>query len=108
MSLDIARRACGGLLSRSCIHTGRRRPLADAIEGRHPYLVLGVGVEPSDTVAGGGDGVHRLVLAVGPFGSILDDVVRNWIWVARVPGDGHTGGCGLCDDGCAGGLRQGW
>lgn len=96
------------MLSRPRIHAGRGRPLADAVEGRHPYLVLGVGVESADTVAGGGDGVHRLVLAVGPFGSVLDDVVRHWIWVPRVPGDGHTGGSGLGDDGCAGGFRQGW
>lgn len=108
MSLDVAWRARRGLLSRPRLHSGRGRPLADAVEGRHPYLILGVGIESADAVAGGGDGVHRLVLAVGPFGSVLDDVIRHGVWVTRVPGDGDTGGGGLGDDGGAGWLGQGW
>lgn len=108
MGLDVSGRASRGLLSCAGLHACGGGPLADAIEGRHSDFVLGVGVQPPDAVAGGGDAVHCLVLAVRPFGSVLDDVVRDRVWVAGVPGDGHTGGCGLGDDGCAGRLWQSW
>lgn len=108
MSLDVAGRAGRGLLPRAGLHASRGGPLADAIEGRHSDFVLCVGVESPDAVAGGGDAVHSLVLAVGPFGSVLDDVVGDGVGVTGVPSDGHTGGSGLCDDGGAGRLRQSW
>ena len=106
MSLDVSGRAGRGLLSRPGLHARRGGPLADAIERRHSDFVLGVGVQSPDAVAGGGDTVHRLVLAVRPFGSVLDDVVGDRVWVAGVPGDGHAGGGGLCDDGGAGRFWQ--
>ena len=106
VSLDVSGRAGRGLLSRPSIHACRGGALADAVEGRHSDLILGVGIQPPDAVAGGGDAVHSLVLALRPFGSVLDDVVGDWVWVAGVPGDGHTGGGGFRDNGCAGRLRQ--
>lgn len=108
MGLDVSWRASRCLFSCAGLHPSRRRPLADAIEGRHSDFVLRVGVQAADAVAGGGDAVHRLKLAVRPFGSVLDDVVGDGVWVAGVPGDGHTGGGGLRDDGCARRLWQSW
>lgn len=108
MGLDVSGRAGRGLLSSAGLHARRGGPLADAVEGGHSDFILGVGVQSPDAVAGGGDAVHRLVLAVRPFGSVLDDVVGDGVWVAGVPGDGHTGGGGLCDYGCAGRLWQSW
>lgn len=104
VSLDVSRRAGGGLLSRTSLHASGRGPLADGIIGWNSDFVLCVGVEPPDAVAGGGDAVHCLILAVGPFGSVLNDVVGDGVGVARVPCDGHTGGCGLGDNGRAGRL----
>lgn len=108
VGLHVSGRAGGGLLSRAGLHACRGRPLTDAVEGRHPDLILGVGVQPTDAVAGGGDAVHRLVLALRPFGSVLDDVIGHWVRVPGVPGDGHAGGGGLCDYGCSRRFRQGW
>lgn len=99
MSKDISGRAGRGLLSSASLHTGGGGPLTDAIKGWHSYFVLCVGIEATNAVAGGGDAVHRLILAVRPFGSVLDDVVGDGVGIARVPGYGDTGGCGLCDDG---------
>lgn len=101
VSLDVSGRAGRGLLSSASLHASRRRPLANAIKGRHSDFILSVGVQSPDAVAGRGDAVHRLVLAVRPFGSVLNDVVGDGVGVARVPGDGHAGSGGLCDDGCA-------
>lgn len=98
---DVSGRTGRGLLSGASLHTGGRGSLTDAIEGWHSDFVLGVGVEATDAVAGSGDAVHSLVLAVGPLGSILDDVVGDRVRVARVPGDGDAGGCGLGDNGCS-------
>ena len=108
VGLDVSWRTGRSLLSCAGLHPSRRRPLADAIEGRHSDFVLRVGVQAPDAVAGGGDAVHRLELAVRPFGSVLDDVVGDGVWVAGVPGDGHTGCGGLRDDGCARRLWQSW
>lgn len=108
MGLDVSGRAGRGLLSCAGLHARRGGSLADTIEGRHSDFILGVGVQSPDAVAGGGDAVYRLILAVRPFGSVLDDIVGDGIWVAGVPGDGHTGGGGLCDDGCARRLWQSW
>lgn len=108
VGLDVSWRTGRSLLSCAGLHPSRRRPLADAIEGRHSDFVLRVGVQAPDAVAGGGDAVHRLELAVRPFGSVLDDVVGDGVWVAGVPGDGHAGGGGLRDDGCARRLWQSW
>lgn len=108
MSLDITGWACRSLLSCAGLHARGGGPLADAIEGRHPDFILGVGVQAANAVAGGGDAVHRLVLAVRPFCSVLNDIIRYRVWVAGVPGDGHTGGSGLGNYGCAGRLWQGW
>lgn len=108
VGLHVAGRAGRGLLPGAGLHTCRGGTLADAVEGRHSDLVLCVGVQPPDAVAGGGDAVHRLVLAVRPFGSVLDDVVGDGVRVARVPGDGHAGGSGLGDYGRTGRLRQSW
>lgn len=101
VSLDISGWACRGLLSCSGLHACRGGPLADAIEGGHSDFILGVGIQSTDAVAGGGDAVHGLVLAVWPFCSILNDVIGYRVWVTGVPGDGHTGGGGLGDYGCA-------
>lgn len=106
MRLDVSRRTGRGLLSCTGLHTCRGGPLADAIESRHSDFILCVGVQSPDAVTGGGDAVHCLVLAVRPFGSVLDDVVGDRVWVARVPGNGHTGGGGFGDYGCAGRLWQ--
>lgn len=97
--LDVPRRAGGGLLSSSSFHLVAGRTLADGVDGRNADLVLSVGVEATDAVAGGGDGVHRLVLAVWGFGAVLDDVIGNGVRVTRVPGDGDAGGGRLRDDG---------
>lgn len=96
--LDVPRRAGGGLLSSSGFHLVAGRTLADGVDGRNADLVLSVGVEPADAVAGGGDRVHRLVLAVRGLGAVLDDVIGNGVGVARVPGDGDTGGSRLRDN----------
>lgn len=82
VGLDVSRRAGRGLLSGPGLHTCRGGPLTDAVEGRHSDFILGVGVQSPNTVAGGGDAVHRLVLAVRPFGSVLDDVVGDRVGVA--------------------------
>lgn len=74
--------------------------MANAVDSRHSYFIFSVGVESSDAVACRGDAVHRLILVVWSFGSILDDVVGHRVGVARVPGDGHAGGCGFCDKRC--------
>lgn len=108
MGLDVTRRTSRSLLPCAGLHACRRGPLADAVESRHSDFILSVGVQSPDAVAGGGDAVHRLILAVWAFGSVLDDVVGDRVWVARVPGDGHTGGSGLCDYGCARRLWQSW
>ena len=108
VGLDVSGRAGRGLLSCTGLHARRGGPLADAVEGRHSDFVLGVGVQPTDAVAGGGDAVHRLVLAVRTLGSVLNDVVGDGVRVAGVPGDGHAGGGGLCDYGCARRLWQSW
>ena len=104
--LDVAGRAGGRLLPGAGLHPQGGQALADAVEGRHADLVVGVGVQAPDAVARGGDAVHRLVLAVGGLGAVLDDVVGDGVRVARVPGDGDAGGRGLRDDGGAGGLGQ--
>lgn len=104
MGLDVSGWAGRGLLSCPGLHTCGGGPLADAVKGRHSDFILCVWVQPPDAVAGGGDAVHCLVLAVRPFGSVLDNVVGDRVWVTRVPGDGHTGGGGLSDYGCAGRL----
>lgn len=96
--LDVPRRAGGGLLSGSSFHFVAGRTLADGVDGGNADLVLGVGVEAADAVAGGGDGVHRLVLAVWGFGTVLDDVIRNGVGVTGVPGDGDAGGGRLRDN----------
>lgn len=75
MGLHISGRAGWGLLSRTGLHACRGWPLTDAVEGRHPDLILGVGIQPADAVAGGGDAVHGLVFAVRTFGPVLDDVI---------------------------------
>lgn len=108
MSLDVTGRACRSLLPGAGLHACRGGPLADAIEGRHPDFILCVGVQAANAVAGRGDAVHSLVLAVRPFCSVLNDIIRYRVWVAGVPGDGHTGGGGLGNYGCAGRLWQGW
>lgn len=108
MGLHVSGRAGRGLLSCAGLHACRGRPLTDAVEGRHPDLILGVGVQPTDAVAGGGDAVHCLVLALRPFGSVLDDVIGHWVRVPGVPGDSYAGGGGLRNYGCSRGLRQGW
>ncbi len=87
------------MLSGPSFYSVAGRTLADRVDGGHADLVLGVGVQAADAVAGGGDGVHRLVLAVWGFGTVLDDVIGNGVGVPRVPGDGDAGGGGFCDDG---------
>lgn len=89
------------MFSSAGLHAGGWGSLADAVESGHSYLVLCVGVEPPNAVAGGGDAVHGLVFAVRPLGSVLNNVVRHWVGITRIPGDGDAGGCGLRDDGSA-------
>lgn len=93
--LDVPRRAGRGLLPSPGLHWLTGRALANRVEGRDTDLILSVGVESADAVACGGDSIHGLILAIWGLCPVLDDVVSHWVWVARVPGDGDTGGSGL-------------
>lgn len=87
------------MLSCPSFHSVAGRTLADGVDSGHTDLVLGVGVQAADAVAGRGDGVHRLILAVRRFSTVLDDVIGNRVGVTGVPGDGDAGGGRLRDDG---------
>ncbi len=87
------------MLSGPSFHSVAGWTLTNGVDGGDADLILGVRVHATDAVAGGGDGVHRLVLAVWGFGTVLDDVIGNRVGVPRVPGDGDTSGGRLCDDG---------
>lgn len=104
--LDVPGGASRGLFPCPGLYPGGRGALADAVEGRHPNFVLRVGVEPSDAVPGGGDTVHRLILAVRGLGPVLDDVIGHRVGVTGVPGDGDAGGSRLRDDGGTGRLGK--
>lgn len=65
LSLDVPRRAGRRLLPGPGVHLVAGWALADGVECRDADLVLGVGVEATDTVACRRDAVHRLELAVG-------------------------------------------
>ena len=106
--VDVSRRAGGRLLGGPGLHSAAGRPLSNAVEGGHAELVLGVGVETADAVARGGDAVHRLKLAVGTLGAVLDDVIGDRVRVPRVPGDGDAGGGCLGNNGHPWSLRQSW
>lgn len=101
MGLDVPRRTGGCLLAGPSFHRLAGGALADGVDGRDTNCVLGVGVKATNAVTCGGDVIHRLVFAVWGRGPILDDVICDWVWVARVPSDGHAGGCGFSDNGGA-------
>lgn len=93
MGLDVPRRTGGCLFAGPSLDRLAGGALADGVDGRDTDFVLGVGVQATDAVTCGGDVIDRLVFAVWGLGSILDDVVCDWVWVPRVPSDGHAGGC---------------
>ena len=95
LGLDVSWRTGRRLLTCASLHRLAGWTLTDCVHGRDTDFILCVGVQPTNAVARGGNVFHCLVFAVWGFGSILDDVESHWVWVAWIPGDGHTGGGGF-------------
>ena len=70
--------------------------MPDAVHCRDPDLVLGVGAEPPNTVACGGDVLFDLIWSILAFRLVFNDIVGHRVWISRVPGDGDTCCCRLC------------
>lgn len=104
--VDVPRGAGGSLLGCACLHFAAGGALADAVEGRHAELVLGVGIKAPDAVACRSDAVYCLILAVGTLGTVLDDVIGDRVRIPRVPGDGDAGGSRLGNNRRPWSLRQ--
>lgn len=68
----LSRGGGGGLLSCASVHHLTGRTLADGVHRRHPEVVVGVGAEPADAVARGGDAVDLLVRVLGAPGAMLE------------------------------------
>lgn len=105
--LDVKRWRGRRLLACTCLHRVAGWPPANVVDGHDSELVLRVGAEPADAVAGGGHPLHLLEAVVGGLGSVLDHVVGHGFRVARVPGEGDAGCRGLCHDEGGGRLGQG-
>lgn len=98
MGLDVSRRTGGSLFTGPSSDRLTRGPLADGVDSRDADFILSVGVQTTNAVTRGGDVIHRFIFAVWGSGSVLDDVVCDWVWVPRVPSDGHAGGCGFSNN----------
>lgn len=61
------------------------RASADVVDRHYAELVVGVGTEAPDAVAGGGYAVNLLVQVVRVLGLVLDDVVGHGFGISGIP-----------------------
>lgn len=93
--LDVKRRWWGCLLACTSIHNTAGRPSANTIHGHDSKVIFWERAEATDAVSGCCNSVYFLEAIVRKFGTVLDDIVRHWFLVARVPGQGDTGSRGF-------------
>lgn len=106
--LDMQRWRGGGLFAGAGFHGVAGRPAANVVDGHDAELILRVGAKSTNAVTRGCNAFYFLEAIVWGLGSVLDHVIGDRFWVSRVPGESHTGGCGLSRDEGGGGLWQGW